>query len=105
MPKKKSLDFKTPIFKNKPLVRCENIIYYGNISDKYIIKLEILSKKPLFDTVVSDKISVQLLSTSSELSSRKKVIKKCEKMVFMKLWISLKPGCARLWRNKHNNLL
>ena len=96
MPKKKSLDFKTPIFKNKPLVRCENIIYYGNISDKYIIKLEILSKKPLFDTVVSDKISVQLLSTSSELSSRKKV---------MKLWISLKPGCARLWRNKHNNLL
>ena len=79
MPKKKSLEFKTPIFKNKPLVRCENIIYYGNISDKYIIKLEILSKKPLFDTVVSDKISVQLLSTSSELSSRKKVIKKCEK--------------------------
>ena len=55
------------------------ILFIINISDKYIIKLEILSKKPLFDTVVSDKISVQLLSTSSELSSRKKVIKKCEK--------------------------
>lgn len=79
MPKKKSLDYKTSIFKNKPLVRCENIIYYGNVSDKYIIKLEILSEKSLFDTVVANKISVQLLSTDHELSSRKKVIKKCEK--------------------------
>lgn len=79
MPKKKSLDFNTPVFKNKPLVRCENIIYYGNISDKYIIKMEILSEKPLFNAVVSDKISVQLLSTAHELSPRKKIIKKCEK--------------------------
>ncbi len=79
MPRKKSLEYKTSIFKNKPLVRCENTIYYGNVSDKYIIKLEILSEKPLCDTTISDKISVQLLSTDPELSSRKKIIKKCEK--------------------------
>lgn len=79
MPKKSSLDYKTVVFKNKPLVRCENVIYYGNISDKYIIKLEILRNKPLFDTEAADKVSVQLLNFEPEVSARKKVVKKTEK--------------------------
>ena len=80
LPKKNSLTFSTTVFKNKPFVRCENIIYYGNVSDSYIIKLEILSEKTAFNTVVADKISVQLLNvSSSELGLRKKIIKKCEK--------------------------
>ena len=79
MPKKNNLDYKTTVYKNKPLVRCENIVYYGNSSDKYVIKLEILSDKSLFDSVVSDKISVQLLSTDEDLRTRKRIIKKCEK--------------------------
>lgn len=79
MPKKNNLDYKTTVYKNKPLVRCENIVYYGNSSDKYVIKLEILSDKSLFESIVSDKISVQLLSTDEELRTRKRIIKKCEK--------------------------
>lgn len=79
MPKKNTLTYKTTVFKNKPLVRCENIIYYGNISDNFVIKLEILSDKQLFDATIADKISVQLLSTDPNLTARKKIIKKCEK--------------------------
>lgn len=79
MPKKNTLDYKTTVYKNKPLVRCGNTVYYGNSSDEYVIKLEILNDKPLFESVVSDKISVQLLSTDPELSARKRIIKKCEK--------------------------
>ncbi len=79
MPKKNTLDYKTTVYKNKPLVRCGNIVYYGNSSDKYVIKLEILSDKSLFESIVSDKISVQLLSTDEELRTRKRIIKKCEK--------------------------
>lgn len=79
MPKKNSLTYKTTVYKNKPIVRCNNIIYYGNISEKYIIKLEVLSNKTLFETIIPDKISVQLLSTSADFNNRKKIIKKCEK--------------------------
>ena len=34
-------DFLT--YKNKPLVRSGNVIYYGDMSDKFVIKLEILT--------------------------------------------------------------
>lgn len=79
MPKKISPDYKVTVFKNKPFVRCENIIYYGNISDKYIIKLEVLGEAILFENKVADKVSVNLLYVDSELDGKKKIVKKCEK--------------------------
>ena len=34
-----------PTYKGKPLVRCGDVIYYGSMKDKYVVKLEIKSKK------------------------------------------------------------
>lgn len=79
MPKKSTMDYKTAVYKNKPLVRCGDVLYYGNISDEYVIKLDVLDSKMLFDGNAASKVSVQLLSTDPDLSPRKKVIKKCEK--------------------------
>ena len=28
------------LYKGKPLVRCGNVLYYGNMTDKYVIKME-----------------------------------------------------------------
>ena len=36
---------KFPTYKGKPLVRCGDVIYYGSMKDKYVVKLEIKSKK------------------------------------------------------------
>ena len=36
---------KFPMYKGKPLVRCGDTIYYGSMKDKYVVKLEIKSKK------------------------------------------------------------
>lgn len=66
-------------YKGKPLVRCKNTIYYGDTAEKYIIKLQILSTKKVKDLEIADKVSIQLLSTDPDLSSRKKIVKTSEK--------------------------
>lgn len=67
------------MYKGKPLVRSGDTIYYGDMSDEYVIKLNIKSKKTVNDTEIADKVSIQLLSTDPNLSPRKAVIKSSEK--------------------------
>ncbi len=66
-------------YKGYPLRRKDNLIYYGNMSDKYIIMLQVLSSKSVQDLNVSDKVSVQLQLTDPDLKSRDRVVKKTEK--------------------------
>lgn len=67
------------MYKNKPLVRCGDIIYYGNMSDKYIIMLQVLSTRTIGDMLVSNKISVSLQYTDNDLRTKDKTLKKIEK--------------------------
>ena len=76
MPKKKS---KFLTYKEKPLVRNGNTIYYGNMSDPYVIMLQINSTKTVDDMEIADKVSVQLLSTDPDVRPRERIIKKSEK--------------------------
>ena len=76
---KKPTSTLTTAFKNKPLVRCGNTIYYGNASDKCVAKLEVSSEKKVCDATIADNVTVQLLDTNPELSPRKKLIKQCKR--------------------------
>jgi len=67
-------------FKGKPLVRKNDVIYYGNMSDKYVIMLQIVSTKKVNDLDVSDKVLVQLMYTDPEIRTRERVVKKSEKI-------------------------
>ncbi len=67
------------MYKGKPLVRSGDTIYYGDMADEYVIKLNIKSKKTVNDTEIADKVSIQLLSTDPNLSPRKAVVKSSEK--------------------------
>ena len=67
------------IYKNKPLVRSGNTIYYGNMSDKYIVCMQIESSKKIENLDVADKVTVQLMATDPYLSPRKQLIKSSEK--------------------------
>lgn len=62
------------MFKSKPMVRCGNLIYYGNPGEKFIVKLEVQKSHTLKDIEVSDKVSVKLIHADS-----KKTIKAIEK--------------------------
>ena len=67
------------IYKNRPLRRIDNIIYYGSMADKYIIMLQILDTKKEQDMDVATRVSVQLQLTDPDLKSRDRVVKKSEK--------------------------
>lgn len=66
-------------YKGKPLVRSGNTIYYGNMTDKCVIMLQILSTKTVKDLTVADKVQVQLLSTDPDLRMKDRILKKSEK--------------------------
>nr|WP_319488170.1 hypothetical protein [uncultured Caproiciproducens sp.] len=68
-----------PTYKGKPLVRCGDVIYYGSMQDKYVVKLEIKSKKKIQDIDVADRVTIQLMYTDQNIRSRKQIIKSSEK--------------------------
>ncbi len=67
-------------YKGKPLVRCGSTIYYGSMSDPYVICLRILSDENVKGLKVSGKVAIQLINTDPTVTSPKeKIIKKSEK--------------------------
>lgn len=66
-------------YKGIPLMRKDNLIYYGRMSDKYIIMLQILDSEPVKDITLAKKVSVQLQLTDPDIKSRDRVVKKTEK--------------------------
>ncbi len=68
-----------PTYKGKPLVRCGDVIYYGSMQDKYVVKLEIKSKKKVKDLDVADRVTIQLMYTDQNIRSRKQIVKSSEK--------------------------
>ncbi|MGN0452989.1 MAG: hypothetical protein ACI4GZ_04215 [Ruminococcus sp.] len=66
-------------YKGKPLVRCGDELYYGNMSDRFVIRMQIKSKKEAEGLEIADKVSVQLLCTDPDLPPRKQIVKASEK--------------------------
>ena len=66
------------VYKNHPLRRVDNLIYYGSMADEYIVMLQILETKKEKDMDVASRVSVQLQLTAPDLKSRDRVVKKTE---------------------------
>jgi len=67
------------MYKDRPLVRNENTVYYGRMSDPYVVMMQIKSTKKDGELEVADKISMQMLSTDLNVPPDKMVLKKSEK--------------------------
>ena len=66
-------------YKGHPLQRAGNIVYYGSMSDKYVIMLQIMDTKKVKDLDVASRVSVQLQLTDASIKSRDRIVKKSEK--------------------------
>ena len=66
-------------YKEKPLVRSGNEIYYGDMADPYVVRFEILSSKTVDGNDVADKVSVQLLKSDIQLAMKDRVVKETTK--------------------------
>ena len=67
------------MYKGRPLMRKDNLIYYGSMADSHIVMLQILESKKQGDMDVATRVSVQLQLTDPSLKSRDRVVKKSEK--------------------------
>lgn len=67
------------VYKEHPLRRVGNMIYYGSMADPYIILMQVKETKKEKDLEVATKVSVELQRTGADLRSRDRVVKRSEK--------------------------
>ena len=66
-------------YKGKPLVRCGDELYYGSMDQRFVIRMQIKTKKNVNGLEIADKAAIQLLCTDPDLSPRKQLVKSSEK--------------------------
>lgn len=66
-------------YKGKPLVRCGNIIYYGDPAEKFIIMLQILESEPKGEVKLSKKVHIELQYADQDIKARDRIVKKSDK--------------------------
>lgn len=66
-------------YKGLPLVRNGNVIYFGNMSDDYVVMLTILGTEKKGDLDVANKVRVQLISTDPNASATELIAKTSER--------------------------
>ena len=86
---------KVLMYKGRPLMRKDNIVYYGSMAHSHIVMLQILDSKKVGDMDVASRVSVQLQLTDPAAKSRDRIVKKSEKDGF---YTALDLGCVWLER-------
>ena len=66
-------------YKGHPLMRKDNLVYYGSMADSHIVMMQVLETKKVNDTDIATRVSVQLQLTDPTARSRDRIVKKSEK--------------------------
>jgi len=77
-------------YKGHPLMRKDNIIYYGSI-----IMMQILDSADMKDLPVAKRVSVQLQQTGANVRNKDRIVKKTEKN---SLWSAM--DIASIWLDR-----
>lgn len=83
------------MYKGHPLMRKDNLVYYGSMADSHIIMLQILETRKQGDLDVATRVAVQLQLTDPNARSRDRIVKRSEKDGF---YTALDVGCVWLER-------
>ena len=82
-------------YKGRPLMRKDNLVYYGSMADSHIVMRQILETKKVGDQEIASKVSVQLQLTDPAARAKDRIVKKSEKDGF---YTALDVGCVWLER-------
>ena len=66
-------------YKGKPLVRCGDIMYYGDMNDPYVVKIESKESKDVLGLKVATSVNVEMIDTASDNKDAKKIVKTSQK--------------------------
>lgn len=81
-------------YKGRPLVRSNDVIYYGNMNDEFVVRFTVLDSDKAGDITVSKKIRIDLVKSTD----REKAIKTSEKEGFYEAM-----DLGFVWLNRHLN--
>lgn len=84
-------------YKGKPLVRKDNELYYGQMTDPYVLYLQILTTTPVSGQQVADKVHLMLLSTDTSKAPQERVARADHQA-----WSVQCTGHRRIWLQKAN---
>ena len=72
--------FEAPLtYKGRPLVRCKNQIYYGSMSDPFVVFMQILTTKEENGVQVADRVHLALMSTDPEKPLAERMVRQSDK--------------------------
>ncbi|MBR3920648.1 MAG: hypothetical protein IKJ47_01780 [Oscillospiraceae bacterium] len=66
-------------YKGFPLVRKKDELYYGNMSDDFVVMMQVIEKKKVGDMEVATKIKLYKMSTDESKTAFERVSKTSEK--------------------------
>ena len=70
------------LYRNRPLVREDNVICYGSMDEKFFLHMIIMTTKTVDGNEVPDKILLQLLNTDRSLPDHERIVKQDMKSGF-----------------------
>ena len=83
-------------YKEKPIVKCGNEIYYGNMTEPFVIRFTLLSTVKAGENEIPGKVRVELLKSDTQLPDKERIVKASEKDSFFD---ALDVGFVWLERN------
>ena len=69
-------------YKGKPLVRKGDTLYYGDMSDAYVVMLHIHNTEKAYDMDMAGDVTVQLMATDPAISPLESIVKRGDKKGF-----------------------
>ena len=63
------------LYRNRPIVREDNVIVYGCMDDPYVIQMIVMSEKEYKGEKVPDQVYIQLLRTDASLPMSERIVK------------------------------
>ena len=69
-------------YKEKPLVKCGNEIYYGDMAEPFVVRFTVLSTVKAGENEIPGKVRVELLKSDTQLPDKDRVVKSSEKDSF-----------------------
>ena len=69
-------------YKDKPLVRKGEEIYYGDMAQSHVVKFEVLSTKKTENGEIPQKVNVKLMKSDIQLPDKERIVKQTTKDSF-----------------------
>lgn len=77
------------IYREKPLIRSGNVLYFGDFNENFITRFTILESEKVNDLDMAKKITIELLEKHGESIETAKLTKKAERT---SMWAALDIG-------------